>query len=73
MAAKPISVARTAYWQGRAAEAFGVHDDARRFYEKAAGYSVTYYGQLARAKLGLPEVQLRTIEAGGRSVLDRSR
>jgi soluble lytic murein transglycosylase len=68
MAAKPISVARTAYWQGRTAETFGAHDDARRFYEKAAGYSVTYYGQLARAKLGLPEVQLRTVEAGGRSV-----
>jgi soluble lytic murein transglycosylase len=67
MAAKPISVARTAYWQGRAAEAFGAYDDARRFYEKAARYSVTYYGQLARAKLGLPEVQLRTIEAGGHS------
>ena len=68
MATKPISVARTAYWQGRTAETFGAHDDARRFYEKAAGYSVTYYGQLARAKLGLPEVQLRTVEAGGRSV-----
>ena len=39
IAAKPISVARTAYWQGRAAEAFGAHDDARGFYEKAAGYS----------------------------------
>src|SRR5215213_2698281 len=66
VAAKPISAARIAYWQGRAAEAFGTHDDARRFYEKAAGYSITYYGQLARAKLGLPEVQLRTIEAGDR-------
>ena len=36
IAAKPISVARIAYWQGRAAEAFGAHDDARGFYEKAA-------------------------------------
>src|SRR3954470_1974881 len=70
MPPKPISVARTAYWQGRTAETFGAHDDARRFYEKAAGYSITYYGQLARAKLGLPEVQLRTVEAAGRSIFE---
>ena len=70
IAAKPISVARIAYWQGRAAEAFGAHDEARGFYEKAAGYPITYYGQLARAKLGLPEVQLRTVESGGRSVFE---
>ena len=67
IAAKPISVARIAYWQGRAAEALGAQDEARGFYEKAAGYSITYYGQLARARLGLPEVQLRTVESGGRS------
>ena len=67
IAAKPISVARIAYWQGRAAEALGAQDKARGFYEKAAGYSITYYGQLARARLGLPEVQLRTVESGGRS------
>jgi len=67
IATKPISVARTAYWQGRAAEAFGAQDDARGFYEKAANYAITYYGQLARAKLGLPEIQLRSVEGGGRS------
>ena len=58
---------------GRAAETFGAHDDARRFYEKAASYSVTYYGQLARAKLGLPEVQLRPSKRAAARSLDRSR
>ena len=73
IAAKPISVARIAYWQGRAAEAFGAHDDARGFYEKAASYPIAYYGQLARAKLGLPEVQLRTVEGGAGSIFEPPR
>ncbi|ACB95495.1 lytic transglycosylase domain-containing protein [Beijerinckia indica] len=55
----PISIARAAYWQGRAAE-----DDMRAevavtangYYGKAARQSATYYGQLARTKLGLPLV-----------------
>jgi peptidoglycan lytic transglycosylase len=71
IAERPISVARTAYWQGRAAEAAGAQDDARAFYEKAAGYSVTYYGQLARTKLGQAEVALRAVDADGRAELER--
>jgi soluble lytic murein transglycosylase len=54
----PISLARAGYWQGRAAEAAGRNADARRFYEQAARYSTAYYGQLARARLGLPDVAL---------------
>jgi soluble lytic murein transglycosylase len=45
----------------------GADVDARRFYEAAAEFSITYYGQLARAKLGLPEVQLRSISAADRT------
>src|SRR5262245_9240031 len=60
IAAKPISVARTKYWQGRAAEALGAGVEARDFFEAAAAHSTTYYGQLARTKLGLSEVELRT-------------
>jgi len=70
LATKPISLARTLYWQGRAAEALGAHGEARGFFEKAADYSITYYGQLARAKLGLPEVQLRTVGIDGRAAFD---
>ena len=63
IAVTPISIARTAYWQGRAAEAAGQADAARRFYERAAGLGITYYGQLARAKLGLTETELRAVPA----------
>jgi soluble lytic murein transglycosylase len=57
-AATPISVARAAYWQGRAAEAAGAEEDARRHFRRAADHPITYYGQPARGKLGLP-VELR--------------
>jgi soluble lytic murein transglycosylase len=65
IAAKPISVARTKYWQGRAAEALGADLEARGFFEAAAAHSTTYYGQLARAKLGLSELELRTEHIDG--------
>ncbi len=55
----PHAVSRGDYWQGRAAEAMGEKAKARRFYEAAAQYTITYYGQLARARLGLRELGLR--------------
>jgi soluble lytic murein transglycosylase len=55
----PITLARAFYWQGRAAEALSREQDARSFYRQAA-YPTAYYGQLARAKLGLNEITLRT-------------
>jgi len=57
----PITLARSFYWQGRAAEASGHDRDARGYYETAAHYSTAYYGQLARARLGLDEVNLRRL------------
>ena len=57
----PITLARSFYWQGRAAEAAGHEQDARGYYEAAARYSTAYYGQLARGRLGLDEVALRTL------------
>jgi soluble lytic murein transglycosylase len=62
IAATPISVARAAYWQGRAAEAAGVAEDAKRFYERAADKPITFYGQLAGDKLGQP-INLRAPES----------
>ncbi|MDJ1159664.1 lytic transglycosylase domain-containing protein [Chelatococcus sp. SYSU_G07232] len=60
----PISVARAAYWQGRAAEELK-NGDARHFYERAAKHAVTYYGQLARMRLGLRDVPLRRAPDAG--------
>ncbi len=54
----PIALARAGYWRGRAAEAMGRHQEARSHYEQAARYSTAYYGQLARAKLGLSEIAI---------------
>jgi soluble lytic murein transglycosylase len=55
----PHALARGGYWQGRAAEALGHRAQAKAFYRQAAAYSATYYGQLARARLGLTELGLR--------------
>jgi soluble lytic murein transglycosylase len=57
--ADPIVRARAAYWRGRAAEAAGQFDQMRAQYEASARYPTAYYGQLARARLGLEEVALR--------------
>ncbi|WP_245434351.1 lytic transglycosylase domain-containing protein [Pseudolabrys taiwanensis] len=55
----PHALARGGYWQGRAAEAMGQRAQAKAFYEAAAVHSATYYGQLARAQLGLSDLGLR--------------
>jgi soluble lytic murein transglycosylase len=57
--ANPIVIARANYWRGRAAESSGDNDATRAFFEAAAGFPTTYYGQLARARLGLDAVELR--------------
>jgi len=57
----PITVARSFYWQGRATEALGRGQEAHAYYQEAAKYPTAYYGQLARARLGLDEVSLRTL------------
>lgn len=60
-ASTPISISRVAYWQARAAEAAGAHEDARIFFQRAADLPTTYYGQLASAKLGR-KVSLRVVD-----------
>jgi soluble lytic murein transglycosylase len=47
----PVSIARGAYWAGRAAEAQGDEDAARTWYTKASAYPTIFYGQLARLRL----------------------
>jgi soluble lytic murein transglycosylase len=60
----PTTLARAGYWQGRAAEAAGRAQDARMAYTAAAAQSTSYYGQLARAKLGLPQIELNGVPGG---------
>jgi peptidoglycan lytic transglycosylase len=59
----PTALARAGYWQGRAAEAAGRTQEARAAYATAAEQSTSYYGQLARAKLGLPHLELNNVPA----------
>jgi len=70
--ANPIVLARANYWRGRAAEAAGDSNAARAFYQAAARHTTAYYGQLARAKIGIEKLELRApppAEAAGTSVL----
>lgn len=54
----PVTVSRGYYWLGRAEEAGGDKIGARINYQNAARHTVTYYGQLARARLGLKDLPL---------------
>src|SRR3984893_4267933 len=54
----PTTLARAGYWRGRAAEAAGRSQEGRTAYAAAAGQSTSYYGQLARARLGMPQLEL---------------
>jgi soluble lytic murein transglycosylase len=54
----PTSLARSHYWLGRAAEAAHRPVQARTEYQAAARSSAAYYGQLARAHLGLGTLAL---------------
>ncbi|MGA8900504.1 lytic transglycosylase domain-containing protein [Bradyrhizobium sp.] len=67
--ANPTTLARAGYWQGRAAEAAGHAQEARSAYAAAAEQSTSYYGQLARAKLGRPQIELNGVPtAHGRGI-----
>ncbi len=58
-ATTPISIARAAYWQGRAAEAGGASGTV--FYEKAARYPTSYYGQLAKTRIDARSYTVRRL------------
>ena len=69
----PIVLARANYWRGRVAETLGDKDAMRTAYEAAARYPTAYYGQLARAMLGVDRIELRTppqAEPSGSGVAD---
>ena len=74
LAHTPHSIARASYWRGRAAEARG--EDGKPYFARAAAESETFYGQLARAKLGGEALALRAppspAEGGDRADLVRA-
>jgi soluble lytic murein transglycosylase len=53
------SFARAHYWQGRALEALSRNQEARVQYQAAARFSSSYYGQIARSRLGINELSVR--------------
>lgn len=54
----PLTQSRALYWRGRAAEAEGDPVAAELFYDEAAKYYTTFYGQLAAAKAGHTDLVL---------------
>jgi soluble lytic murein transglycosylase len=72
---RPISLARGAYWTGRAADALGQQLIAGQWYHQAARHPTTFYGQLAMITLN-PDQGLRlpvepSISATARAQFDR--
>ena len=47
----PISKARASYWAGKTSEELGNREDLKIWYERAAAFPATFYGQLALKKL----------------------
>jgi soluble lytic murein transglycosylase len=58
----PVSLARGAYWSARAAEAMSEAALAATWYDTAAPFVTTYYGQLAAAHLGTTSATLKVSE-----------
>jgi soluble lytic murein transglycosylase len=71
IATLPRTRSRASYWVGRTYEAQGSDEAARLAYVEAARFGGTFYGQLAREKLGLTTTGLERIPAP--SALDRLR
>ena len=68
----PISLARAFYWAGRAKAAQGDPAGARPYYEKAAPYFYSFYGQLAAEKLGGEAMERRFEPAAAASAEDKA-
>ena len=58
---QPFYIARALYWQGRAAEAMHDTIGAQSAYSLAARHHLTFYGQLARAKLKQRDLPFRAM------------
>ena len=67
----PISVARAAYWAGRAGEAAGDKPFAMGWYRSAAAHPTTFYGRLAAERVS-PDATLVLPPAPEPSRMDRA-
>ncbi|HWE98565.1 MAG TPA: lytic transglycosylase domain-containing protein [Caulobacteraceae bacterium] len=54
----PITQSRALYWRGRCAQAEGDEVGAQLFYNQAARYYTTFYGQLSAARTDQPRIVL---------------
>lgn len=63
LATLPDSVTQANYWLGRALDKAGETQGAKAAYQTAAAHPTVYYGLLARQKLGLKPVELRSMPA----------
>jgi soluble lytic murein transglycosylase len=68
-ATTPISLARVAYWQGRAHRALGDEEAARAALEEAAEHATAFYGQLARQELDGGPISLRPLPEADEAVI----
>jgi soluble lytic murein transglycosylase len=70
---KPVTRARAWYWMGRAAEAGG-GGSGRDWYTRAADFGFTFYGQMARVRLGMNDLGIsRSVSPNGadRAAIER--
>lgn len=70
-----ITAARANYWLGRTAEAANDMGHAKAFYGAASRLPTTYYGQLARNRMGSKDLPLREIpqaSAEARTLFERN-
>lgn len=58
LSVSPITQSRALYWRGRCAEAEGDEVGAQLFYNQAARFYTTFYGQLAAARTDQPRIVL---------------
>ena len=56
----PATFSRAYYWLGRTEEARGQENQAKRYYSRAGEYGMSFYGQLARHKLGKKNVGIKS-------------
>ncbi len=74
MGTTPITGSRGQYWMGRAEEAAGNVQSAQHYFQSAARFGTTYYGQLAKARLGGGQIQVQplAVSASAREAFARN-
>jgi len=70
IASRPLSLSRAEYWLGRAHKAAGRADAASAHLNRAAGYTTTFYGQLAHEETGRADLPVYRAPAANRAVIE---